>query len=78
MHGKPDTKTLLLAQVFITFFMAALMSGIMSAIHLGLTAEWLRIWPREFIVAWPIAFVLSQIVSPLSFKLAFTVRRPKG
>ena len=70
MHGKPDPKTLLLAQVFITFFMAASMSGIMSAIHLGLTTEWLRIWPREFIVAWPIAFLLTQVFSRLGFKLA--------
>ncbi|MHC3128113.1 hypothetical protein OB03_12870 [Brevundimonas sp. GN22] len=77
MHGKPDPKTLLLAQVFITFFMALSMSGIMSAIHMGVGAEWLRVWPREFIVAWPIAFVLTQVFSRLGFKLAFTLRRPQ-
>ena len=76
MNGKPDPKTLLLAQVFITFFMAASMSGIMSVIHMGPTMEWLQTWPREFIIAWPIAFVLTQIFSRLGFKLAFTIRKP--
>ena len=76
MHGKPDPKTLLLAQTFITFFMAASMSGIMSVIHMGPTLEWLQTWPREFIIAWPIAFILTQIFSRLGFKLAFTIRKP--
>lgn len=75
MNGKPDPKTLLLAQAFITFFMAASMSGIMSVIHLGPSMEWLHTWPREFIIAWPIAFVLTQIFSRLGFKLAFTIRK---
>ena len=76
MHGKPDPKTLLLAQVFITLFMALSMSGIMSVIHMGPSAEWLRTWPREFIIAWPIAFIMTQIFSRLGFKLAFTIRKP--
>ena len=65
-----NRKTLLLAQVFITFMMAASMSGIMSLIMLGPTPEWLHHWPRQFIMAWPIAFVLTQAAGPIGFALA--------
>ncbi|KKB78131.1 hypothetical protein VW35_12540 [Devosia soli] len=61
-------KTIILAQVFISFSMALSMSGIMGFIALG--ADVLAVWPRSFIIAWPIAFVVSQILTPLSFKLA--------
>jgi hypothetical protein len=61
-------KTIILAQLFITFSMALSMSGIMGFIALG--AEFLARWPQSFIIAWPIAFVVSQIITPLSFKLA--------
>lgn len=61
-------KTIILAQVFISFSMALSMSGIMGFIALG--ADVLAAWPRNFIIAWPIAFIVSQILTPLSFKLA--------
>jgi hypothetical protein len=66
----PDRKTLLLAQVFITFMMAASMSGIMGLIALGPSMQWLSIWPRQFIIAWPIAFCLALLTSGIGFKLA--------
>ncbi|WP_416798061.1 DUF2798 domain-containing protein [Ciceribacter azotifigens] len=70
-----DRPTLLLAQLLITLMMALSMSGIMSLIALGPTAEWLRIWPRQFIIAWPIAFVLTLFVSRLGFYLAHRLRK---
>ncbi len=68
-----DRKTLILAQLFITFMMAFSMSGIMSLISMGPTREWLHAWPLQFITAWPIAFVLTLIVSKVAFALAFKV-----
>lgn len=68
-----DKKTLLLAQVLITFMMALSMSGIMSLIAMGPTAEWLRAWPWQFITAWPIAFVLTMFVSRIAFGLAVLI-----
>ena len=56
-------KTVILAQLFISFMMAASMSGIMGFMALGPTAIWLQAWPRQFITAWPIAFVLSMAAS---------------
>lgn len=65
-----DRKTILLAQLLITFMMAGSMSGIMSMIALGPTAAWLRDWPKQFIIAWPIAFVLTLFVSRIAFGIA--------
>lgn len=70
-----DKPTLLLSQLLITLMMAFSMSGIMSLIALGPCAEWLRIWPRQFIIAWPIAFVLTLFISRLGFFLAHRLRR---
>ena len=65
-----DKKTLLLAQLFITFMMAASMSGIMSLIALGPTPHWLGEWPKQFIMAWPIAFCLTLVTGRIGFMLA--------
>ncbi|HQZ14099.1 MAG TPA: DUF2798 domain-containing protein [Devosia sp.] len=63
-------KTLLVAQLLMTFMMALSMSGIMSLIALGPTETWLRAWPMQFIIAWPIAFLLTQISTRIAFPLA--------
>lgn len=70
----PDKKTLLLAQVFITFMMASSMSGIMSLIALGPTQEWLHAWPGQFVIAWPIAFCLTMFTSKMGIGLAIRLR----
>jgi hypothetical protein len=70
---QPDRKTLLLAQVLITFMMALSMSGIMSLIALGPTAHWISVWPKQFLIAWPIAFVLTLFISKFAFALAFAI-----
>jgi len=71
-----DKKFLLLSQAIITLLMATLMSAIMLLINLGPTAEWLAHWPTAALTAWPIAFILTQFVGPLEFRLAaFALRR---
>ena len=70
-----DRKTLLIAQIFITFMMAFSMSGIMSLIAMGPTSQWLHAWPLQFIIAWPIAFLLTLVVGKIGFALAFRVAR---
>ncbi|MFZ2101523.1 MAG: DUF2798 domain-containing protein [Oricola sp.] len=73
-----DKKTLLLAQILITLMMASSMSGIMSLIAIGPTAEWLHAWPKQFIIAWPIAFCLTMVTSRIAFAAAIrlTGRKP--
>jgi len=70
-----DKKTLIIAQIIITCLMAFSMSGVMSAVGLGLTREWLYAWPGQFALAWPIAFVLTQVATRIAFPLAFRLRR---
>jgi hypothetical protein len=65
-----DAKTIIIAQVFISCMMAFLMTGIFSFLSLGPTIEWLHAWPKAFLTAWPIAFVLSLFVGKLSFRIA--------
>lgn len=71
-----DKKFALLAQVFMTFFMAALMSGILGLIFSGgFSLAWLANWPKQFIIAWPIAFLLTMVCWPLAMKCAVGVLR---
>lgn len=64
---------MILAQALISLMMAASMSGIISLIALGPTAEWLSRWPKAFAVAWPIAFCLTLFVGPLGFRMAAAI-----
>lgn len=74
-----DKKFALLAQVFMTFMMAAVMSGLLGLIFSGgFSLEWLARWPLQFIVAWPIAFVMTMICWPLAMKAAAGVLRARG
>lgn len=73
-----DKKTLLIAQVFMTLMMAFSMSGIMLALHEGLHAGFLALWAKQFIIAWPIAFLMTQTVSRIAFPLAFILRKQFG
>ena len=51
------------------------MSGIMGLLVMGPTAEWLHAWPRQFITAWPIAFILTLFVGRIGFAIAHRVVR---
>ena len=68
-------KTIIISQIFITFMMATLMSGTMSLIALGPTTEWLAAWPRQIVIAWPIAFIFTQLTAPLAFALTNALLR---
>ena len=70
-----STRTVILAQLFISGMMAGLMTGIFGALALGLTPEFLTQWGRSFMKAWPVAFVLSLVVGPLAFRAANRVNR---
>lgn len=64
-------KYVFVSQVFMTFIMAATMSGLLGLIFGGgFSMEWLQTWPKQFIIAWPIAFVLTMFAWPTSMKLA--------
>ena len=72
---KPSTKTVLLAQFFISGLMATLMSLYMGVVHSGQGLGFMSHWGYAIAVAWPVAFVLSIGVGPLAFRLAYQVQR---
>jgi hypothetical protein len=66
----PSKKLVITAQVFISGMMAFLMTGFFATLHLGLTRVMLDAWIESFVIAWPVAFCLSLLVSPLAFMIA--------
>lgn len=71
-------KTVFVAQIFITFFMALTMSGTLTLINMGFINGFFATWLRMFLTAWPIAFIYTQFVSPLAFFLAGKVTGGKA
>lgn len=67
MHSK---KVVITAQVFISGMMAFLMTGFFAMLHLGLTPAMLDAWISSLVIAWPVAFCFSIVVSPIAFMLA--------
>lgn len=63
-------KTILLAQAMISFTMALLMSGYATCLQFGFTMLWLSVWSHAFVMAWPVAFLLSMVVGKAGFTLA--------
>lgn len=68
-------KTIIVAQIFISMFMAFLMTGFFGVLHLGFTQAWLIEWAKAFVIGWPVAFCLSLVVSRLGFKIAHLIVR---
>ncbi len=73
-NPKREKLTILLAQAVISCLMALMMTFLFSILVAeGLTPGWPLRWLEHFLAAWPVAFVLSLFVGPLSFRLAFWV-----
>lgn len=70
-----DTKTIVIAQIFISGMMAFLMTGFFGFLHLGLSAQWLQEWRTSFVIAWPVAFCFSLVVGKLGFAIASRLTR---
>ncbi|WP_072185433.1 DUF2798 domain-containing protein [Citrobacter sp. CtB7.12] len=68
-----DKRAILISQLLMTFMMASSMSGIMLLIAVGPTVQWLALWSRQFLMAWPIAFILTMIAWPVSVKLTYLI-----
>ena len=74
-HHRPQDedakmKTIILAQAIISAVMCCLMSGYATLLQFGFTMEWLGVWSHAFVIAWPVAFLLSMIVGRAGFALA--------
>lgn len=69
-------KTLLLAQLIISFLMATIMTGFFSLLALGVSPQWPQAWLHNFAIAWPVAFCLSLVVGKVAFAIAHRVFPP--
>ncbi|WP_219507923.1 DUF2798 domain-containing protein [Nonomuraea ceibae] len=70
-------KSIFLTQAIMTFIMAATMSGLMGLIFNGPSLEWLAGWPKQFIIAWPIAFAATMVAWPASTALSGAILRSR-
>jgi len=61
-----NKRTMIITQTIMTCMMALSMSGIMYLIMAGPDAFQVSIWLKQFVIAWPIAFVLTNIAFPLA------------
>ena len=59
----------LLFAFFMSVLMALLMSGVLTAIHLGFTPDFVAQWLHSFVLAWPIAFPSILAIAPLVRKI---------
>lgn len=73
-----NKKTLIIAQLCITFCMAVTMSGVMSLIFGGYNDGFFSRWPVQALTAWPIAFFFTQFYGPLGFIVAGKLTGGKG
>ena len=61
-----NRKVIIVNQIIMTGMMALCMSGIMLLIAFGPTTEALSMWPRNFLTAWPVAFITTNLVWPVA------------
>jgi len=52
-----------------SLLMALLMSGVLTAIHLGFTPHFIAQWLHAFVIAWPIAFPSILLIAPVVRKI---------
>jgi hypothetical protein len=52
--------------ICMAFFMALLMTAVITAVNLGFPPDYLRRWMQAFAVAWPIAAVVAFLAVPLA------------
>ncbi|TCB52470.1 DUF2798 domain-containing protein [Acinetobacter sp. ANC 4779] len=63
-------KFIIITQVFISGMMAFVMTLFFSILNIGLTSLMLKEWLTSFMIAWPVAFLFSLVVSPLAFSIS--------
>ncbi|WP_064608084.1 DUF2798 domain-containing protein [Photobacterium sp. J15] len=57
--------------------MATMMSGLISGVKMGFSAEWPPVWGQSFLMAWPFALFLNLTVLPQIRNFAAWLCRPK-
>lgn len=61
--------------VTMAFFMALMMTGVVTFINLGFQADFLQRWMSAFAVAWPLASIVAFVAVPLARRITATIVR---
>jgi len=64
--------------VVMAFFMALLMTAVVTFINLGLSADFISRWMKAFIVAWPLASLVAFIAVPLARRITGAIVKAIG
>lgn len=59
-------KTKIIYPLVMAFFMAGMMSAILTFVHFGISPKFFTLWGHGFIIAWPCASVVVFIASPIA------------
>jgi len=63
---------------FMSMLMGFIMSGVLTALLIGLNGEFFSHWMHAFATAWVIAFPAITVVAPIARKLAALVTEPEN
>ena len=55
--------------VTMAFFMALLMTGVITFVNLGLVRDFIWQWMRAFVIAWPLASCVAFVAVPLARRI---------
>ncbi|MGL5137025.1 MAG: DUF2798 domain-containing protein [Beijerinckiaceae bacterium] len=59
--------------VAMAFFMALLMTGVVTFINLGFPRDFLAQWMKAFAIAWPLASLVAFLAVPLARRITATI-----
>jgi Protein of unknown function (DUF2798) len=64
--------------VTMAFFMALLMTGVITFVNLGLVRDFLWQWMRAFAIAWPLASCVAFVAVPLARRITGVIVKAIG
>jgi Protein of unknown function (DUF2798) len=68
-----DGKARFIFPVTMAFFMALLMTAVVTAMNLGFPSDYLAQWMKAFAVAWPLASCVAFAAVPLARRITATI-----
>jgi uncharacterized membrane protein YdjX (TVP38/TMEM64 family) len=68
-----DGKAKFIYPVAMAFFMALLMTGVVTAMNLGFPSNYFAQWMKAFGVAWPLASCVAFVAVPLARRITAAI-----
>jgi Protein of unknown function (DUF2798) len=68
-----DGKARIIFPIAMAFFMALLMTAVITFINLGLPPDYVARWMQAFVVAWPLASAVAFLAVPLARRITAAI-----